>query len=227
MRINLLRKIIKACLPYGIVMLYKKRYRKFPGSKAYWEKRYADGGNSGSGSYNRLSDFKAETINNFVKKNNIQTVIEFGCGDGNQLSQALYPKYTGFDVSETAVKLCKKRFKNDITKDFFLMNEYTSAHRAELVLSLDVIYHLVEDKIFEEYIDLLFQASTKFVIIYAYDFDGETEYHVRPRKFTEYIEGKIKDWGFLEHIPNKYPYDKMRPNETSWSDFYIYKKFSA
>jgi cyclopropane fatty-acyl-phospholipid synthase-like methyltransferase len=212
---GLLKKIIKACLPYGIVILYSKS-REFPGSRAYWEKRYADGGNSGAGSYNRFANFKAEIINNFVKNNNIQTVIEFGCGDGNQLSLARYPKYTGFDVSKTAVKLCKNRFKSDITKDFLLLNEYTNAYRAELVLSLDVIYHLVEDKIFEEHIYLLFQTSTRFVIIYAYDFDGKQENHERPRKFTKYIEEKVKGWNILEHIPNKYP--------STRTDFYIYAK---
>jgi hypothetical protein len=39
---------------------WQRRHRKFSGSKAYWENRYADGGNSGAGSYNRLADFKAE-----------------------------------------------------------------------------------------------------------------------------------------------------------------------
>jgi hypothetical protein len=219
--IPLLKKIIKACLPYGIVMLIIKQ-RNFPGSKAYWERRYANGGNSGAGSYNRLADFKAEILNNFVKDNNIHTVIEFGCGDGNQLSLARYPRYTGFDVSETAVTLCKSRFKSDAAKSFFLLSEYTDAHKAELVLSLDVLYHLVEDTIFEDYMERLFRASTKFVIIYACDTDGQQNYHVRQRRFTEYIKKKIKGWRLLEHIPNRYPYDKNDPEHTSWSDFYIY-----
>ncbi|MDR0569556.1 MAG: class I SAM-dependent methyltransferase [Spirochaetaceae bacterium] len=121
MMFKLIKKIIKACLPYGIVMLVMKQ-RNFPGSKAYWERRYAEGGNSGAGSYNRLAAFKAEMLNAFVRDNNIQTVMEFGCGDGNQLSLARYPRYTGFDVSETAVKLCKNRFKGDATKTFYLLN---------------------------------------------------------------------------------------------------------
>jgi SAM-dependent methyltransferase len=203
--------------------MYIRRHQIFSSSK-YWENRYADGGNSGAGSYNRLAGFKAKIINSFVKNNNIQTVIEFGCGDGNQLSLAQYPKYTGFDVSETAIKLCKKSFKSDNTKTFFLLNEYNSIHRSELVLSLDVIYHLIEDIVFEKYIECLFQTSTKFVIIYAYDFEGETNYHVKPRKFTKHIEERIKGWNLLEHIPNKYSYDKNDLENTSWSDFYIYSK---
>jgi len=218
-----IKKIIKACLPYGIVILYNKRKRIFLGSKEYWEKRYADGGNSGAGSYNKLTDFKAEVINNFVENNNIQTVIEFGCGDGNQLSLSNYQNYCGFDVSETAIILCKNRFEKDITKAFCLLESYTSNCKAELVLSLDVIYHLIEDVIFEEYIDRLFESSTKFVIIYACNFDGKCNYHVKTRKFTAYIEKKYKRWNLIEHIPNKFPYNKNDPHNTSWSDFYIYK----
>src|SRR5690348_11631317 len=58
---------------------------KFAGSSIYWEQRYLAGGTSGAGSFGRLAQFKAETINAFASRANIQTVIEFGCGDGRQL----------------------------------------------------------------------------------------------------------------------------------------------
>ena len=59
----------------------------------YWENRYKNKGNSGSGSRNKLQEFKSSIINEFIKTNNIQTVIEFGCGDGYQLKQLSIPKY--------------------------------------------------------------------------------------------------------------------------------------
>jgi cyclopropane fatty-acyl-phospholipid synthase-like methyltransferase len=222
---RIIKKIIKACLPYGIVMLIKSK-QQFPGTISYWEKRYAKGGTSGAGSYNALANFKAEVINEFIKSNKIQTIIEFGCGDGNQLSLAEYPNYTGFDVSRTAIQLCKKRFKNDTSKNFFLITEYHESHKAELVLSLDVIYHLIEDNVFKDYITHLFRASTNYVIIYACNFDGEIDHHERPRKFTKYIEEEICNWKMIEHRPNKYPYDKNDPNNTSRSDFFIYAKIT-
>ena len=88
----------------------------FPGSLNYWESRYRDGGTSGSGSFGRLAEFKANVINSFVQNNNIGSVIEFGCGDGNQLSLASYPSYIGLDTSHKAIELCKKRFKEDKSK---------------------------------------------------------------------------------------------------------------
>jgi len=218
------KKSIKAVLPHGIVVLTERyKAKHFPGSAAYWEKRYSEGGNSGAGSYNRLAEFKASIINNFISEQNIDTVIEFGCGDGNQLSLAKYPRYIGFDVSKTAVIMCKKHFVKDNTKQFYLLSDYKN-QKAEIVLSLDVIYHLIEDSIYIEYMNRLFAASTRYVVIYACDDDGTAQYHVHLRKFTKYIKENITGWRLLKRIPNQYPYDANDPDNTSWSDFYIYEK---
>lgn len=45
-------------------------------------------------------------------------MIEFGCGDGNQLSLLQVPGYTGVDVSRSAVEKCRSKFKDDSTKKF-------------------------------------------------------------------------------------------------------------
>lgn len=82
----------------------------FQNSAQYWQDRYKLGGTSGAGSYGRLAQFKADFLNNFVRENAIQTVVEYGCGDGAQLSLAQYPSYTGFDVSSLAVENCRRRF---------------------------------------------------------------------------------------------------------------------
>lgn len=196
-------------------------------SSDYWEQRYLSGDNSGIGSYGRLAQFKAATINQFVKKNKIKTVIEWGCGDGNQLTLANYPLYTGFDVSKEAVRICTERFKGDLSKKFFYCGSpnFTTSEKAELVLSLDVIYHLIEDDVFSNYMKQLFDSSLKYVCIYSCnDEEGSFGQHVKHRKFTNWIDQNIaSNWTLIEHIPNQYPYN---PNEeeTSWSDFFFYLK---
>jgi hypothetical protein len=70
---------------------------------------------------------------------------------------------------------------------------------ADLALSLDVIYHLTEDAVFETYMAHLFAAGTRFVIIYATN--GEqagTAPHVRHRHFTPWVEAWRPDWRLLE-----------------------------
>lgn len=198
--------------------------KPFPGSAAFWESRYRAGGHSGIGSYGFFAEFKAEVLNKFVEKQNVHSVIEFGCGDGHQLTLAKYPKYLGFDVSTTAISLCRGRFVSDQSKVFRTMKEY-EGEEAELTLSLDVIYHLIEDEVFNEYMRILFEASNCYVIIYSSDSENCSTLgtHVRHRKFTRWIESNLSNWKLMEHISNRYPY---RGNylKGSFADFFIYEK---
>jgi cyclopropane fatty-acyl-phospholipid synthase-like methyltransferase len=195
----------------------------FPGSSAYWEGRYVNGGNSGVGSYGKFAEFKAEVINAFVAKNDIQSVIEFGCGDGSQLKLARYPRYAGFDVSESAIKKCKETFSSDPTKTFDLVDRY-GGQAADLAMSLDVIYHLVEDDVFEKYMRTLFDAGDRFVIIYSSDVDySQPEKHVKHRKFSRWVQQFHPDFRLREHILNRYPF-RGDATEGSFADFFIYER---
>jgi SAM-dependent methyltransferase len=159
----------------------------FPGSRQYWIERYEGGRTSGAGSYNELAQFKAEIINGFVAKHGVGSVIEFGCGDGNQLGLADYPVYTGLDISPRAVEMCRNIFANDANKHFLLMEEY-QGQTARLALSLDVIYHLVEGNVFESHMRTLFGAGESFVIIYSSNSAMREERqarHIRHRVFTD------------------------------------------
>jgi hypothetical protein len=192
-------------------------------SAEYWEKRYSTGGDSGAGSYTFLAEFKADVLNKFVSTHHVQTVIEFGCGDGNQLTLANYPSYLGFDVSATALSQCRKRFPSDPQKSFRLMSEF-AGETADLALSLDVIYHLVEDAVFAQYMQTLFQSANRYVIIYASDTDDNRGYegtHVKHRKFTQWIQQNAPAWKLLEHLPNRYPYTGEY-RKGSFADFFIY-----
>ena len=181
-------------------------------------------------SYGRLSEFKAEVINNFVSKHGVESVIEFGCGDGNQLKLAKYPAYAGLDVSEKAVSLCKEKFNNDISKNFFLydpslFDDTAKEHKADLALSLDVVYHLVEDEIYLTYLNHLFKSAKRYVILYTSDRDepgGFYERHVRHRNITKNIAEQFPTWTLRQKIKNKYPPEEDS-GETSFSDFFIYE----
>lgn len=91
--------------------------------------------------------------------------------------------------------------------------------KAELALSLDVIYHLVEDHIFELYMKHLFASAQKFVIIYSDDVDEPQRFHEKHRCFTKWIRVNLPEWKLLKKIKNKYP-------EESRADFFIYYKSS-
>jgi len=201
----------------------------FPGSDTYWKKRYEKGGNSGSGSYNRLAEFKARVINAFVEEKKIQTVIEFGCGDGNQLSLANYLDYIGLDVSEVAIQICNEKFKADKTKRFFIypsddFKNNPEKYHCDLSLSLDVIFHLIEDDVFEKHMYHLFQSAKKYVIIYSSNIDRQQTYHERDREILTWINRNIQGWKFVKKIDNDYKFDSSNPEETSKCDFFFFEK---
>lgn len=173
-----------------------------------------------------LAEFKARTINDFVTEQSIQSVLEFGCGDGNQLTLANYPQYCGLDVSDTAIAACRERFSHDASKRFELLKEY-SDETAELVLSLDVIYHLVEDRIYEAHMRNIFSAATRFVIIYSSNSshveDDKASPHVQHRHFTPWVDQHAADWKIMKHLPNKYPF-QGDPRTGSFADFFFFER---
>lgn len=176
---------------------------RFRGSGDYWEDRYRRGENSGAGSYGEEAEYKAGFLNQFVREHEVETVIEWGCGDGNQLGLAEYPSYIGIDVAPSAIRLCIERFGGDDTKSFYALQQPTADHarlfRADLALSLDVIYHLVEDEVFDTYMRNLFASADRFVIVYASNRDPApgAAPHVRHRRFLEWVDVNAPDWRLL------------------------------
>lgn len=223
-----MKKLIKSIPFFGpmVVAIKRKLFPhedRFCGSERYWKGRYQTGGTSGDGSHGRLAEFKAEVLNAFVETHEVSSVMEFGCGDGNQLRLATYPSYLGFDISQKAIELCCNLFADDSTKSFKLANDY-DGEKAELTLSLDVIYHLIEDEVFDRYMERLFDSSTKFVAIYSSNSDRQQPDqppHVRHRCFTDWIAKNEADWKLVVHIPNRYPFSGDN-RSGSHADFHIY-----
>lgn len=195
----------------------------FKSSSTYWERRYTSGGNSGAGSYGRLAQFKANFLNEFADQHHIASVIEYGCGDGAQLKLARYASYMGVDVSAKAVEICRNLFADDASKQFLQLDDIMPDFVADLSLSLDVIYHLVEDSVFDAYMRRLFESARLFVIVYASNTDHSClAKHVKHRKFTSWVEQNKPEWQLQFTFKNCYPYDPGDPKQTSFADFYVF-----
>ena len=199
-------------------------------SKNYWENRYKQGGNSGAGSYNKFAEFKAEVLNSAIAEYGINQVIEFGCGDGNQLTMLRIPSYIGLDVSETILKHCIDKFNNDKSKSFFIYsnNTFIDNHhifQSDAAFSIDVIFHLVENDVYEKYLSDLFTSASKLVVIYGADLDHpQVTSHEVYRKFTGHIAKNFPDWKMEKIIKNKYPSKDYNDTEGSLADFYFFTK---
>lgn len=207
--------------------LFAKNRIVFHRSGQYWEDQYRFGGISESGSYGRPAQLKADILNEFVLENSIDTIVKFGCDDGAQLTQAKYPSYVGFDFAPASINLCRERFIENSAFSFHMVGSeaFEYLKPVDLALSLGIIYHLIEDDVFESYMKKLFGSASRLVIIYAYDFDKEyTGKHEKGRKFTNLILDSAPNWKLIKKIPNNYPYDLSNPNDSSLSKFFVYKK---
>jgi len=191
-------------------------------SAEYWDARYSGGGTSGAGSYGRLAAYKAAFINGIIEINHIQHVADFGCGDGHLLSMLRPVAYTGLDVSPTALAQCAIQFPGYV---FMPFSRASDLQASDLCLSIDVIYHLIEDHVFAAYMEAVFSRATRLVLIYASDVDLDWPApHVRHRHFTKHVATHFPEWRLCAHLPSPYPFDPSAPDETSFSDFFVYAR---
>lgn len=198
-------------------------------SERYWDDRYQTGGNSGSGSYGRLAVYKANQVNEIVHRFKVKEVIELGCGDGNQLSLFSIRKYIGLDVSPLVVERCRALYSKGGKRDFRTMQAFGFAEdQCDMSMSLDVIYHLVEDSVFETYLQRLFRISRRLVLIYASDgTETADSSHVRHRKYSDWVARNQPDWEIVNTYPQPFPKtETSNPRHTTFAFFRLYRKIN-
>jgi hypothetical protein len=134
--------------------------------KTYWEKRYADGKNSGSGSYGENATFKANIINRIIKEYECKDMVEFGCGDGNQMSLLTRIPYIGYDISKTIIQKNQIKYKTTPNVKFMDMDmcgNYSLS--ADLSICVDVLFHLTIEDDWYKLIDHVCVAAKKVIVI--------------------------------------------------------------
>ena len=159
----------------------------------YWNERYRSGKGSGQGSLGPAGLWKAKHVNELV----VGSVLDLGCGDGQQAALFSFDDYLGVDASREALKLAAG---NCPTREFRLLEGVVEPRDTHL--SLDVIYHLVNDKDYNAYMSMLFAAKQR-VIVYSSDFNQYGAKHVRHRRFSDDIP---KGWQEAEHTFGPWSY---------------------
>ena len=187
--------------------LYKKIIRelfrnkitkRFINSAQYWEDRYYYGGNSGRGSYYKNALEKADYLNAKIDQFGIDTIVDIGCGDGNNLKLFKIQNYYGFDVSKTIILQNKREFKNDHSKQFSIIDKNFEEDLSNIknqknvekivCVSFDVIGHLVEDNIYENHLRSFDLVNPDYLIISNFDVDQEYDLsipHIKARNYSK------------------------------------------
>jgi len=183
--------------------------------KKYWNDRYISGGNSGDGSYGEQAIIKANYVNNIIDKYNIHSVVDMGVGDGNQLDLLNINNYIGYDISDVIINRLKLKYNNDNTKTFKHVSEYTNMN-TDLMLSMEVIFHLIDDDMYDDYMTMMFNSDSKYILIFTMDSDSSyinNAKHVKIRNILEWINNNTNEWDLID---KKFGF--------SISYFYLYKK---
>lgn len=184
------RKIIRELFPFY--------FKKFKNTHDYWDKRYKYGGNSGGGSYGQSALNKASYLNRIMKKYELTAIIELGSGDGNNALLYDAGKYFGFDISPHSIALARDNCKDKVGYKFFQIDdgfsETITAIKSEnkdekfIIISFDVIFHLIEQDTYESYLNSLDLCADNFILVLATDFDGATTVdHVVNRHYSKYL----------------------------------------
>ena len=95
-------------------------------TKIYQEERWGKGKGSGSGSRPKFNKDYISFLENFLKDNNIKSVIDYGCGDW-QFSQYVdwgNIDYLGLDIVDSVIDNNKKQFP----KYSFISDTDTDTH---------------------------------------------------------------------------------------------------
>lgn len=157
----------------------------------YWQHRYRrTGKGSGKGSTGPLLAWKADRINRAVQDLGVTSVLDIGCGDGQLASRLRVPDYLGVDLAPAAVGMARRAAR---PKKFQKLDE--TVEPRDLHLSVDVMFHLVDDADYRSHLDLLFSAH-RYVIVHATDFDAPGRPHVLHRHWTDDVPD---GWTQIDH----------------------------
>ncbi|MDK8192832.1 class I SAM-dependent methyltransferase [Paenibacillus sp. UMB7766-LJ446] len=190
--------------------------------KGYWEQTYSSGETSGRGSYGVLAEFKAEVVNGLIQREGISSVIEFGCGDGNQLQYMNYEMYLGVDVAGSSVRLCASKFASDTSKSFMLYTPGLWINRgflqADLTVCLDVLYHITDETDFRNTLYDILHASSELVVLYTRlkENGNPGVSTIQDRNIFDYLFD-YPEFKVQEIIPQRYP-------DQSSADFVILRR---
>lgn len=146
--------------------------------REYWNNRYADGGNSGYGSYGEQLEKKLKWLSGL----DVESITEIGCGDfhfGSELLK-IYPnaKYNGCDISEVILKKNRELYPQH---NFYPAGGYNPP--ADLLLCIDVLFHITYADEYANMLDTLEKTWTKYLAVTGYERDESLGNHVRIRPF--------------------------------------------
>lgn len=168
----------------------------------YWDGRYTAGKRgSGEGSRGAAARRKAAFVNRLTDRYRVNRIIDWGCGDGEIAARLKVRRYVGLDVSAAALALCRQSVL--LPRCSWILINGTRYPEglppAGLALSLDVIFHLTDQRLYRAHLRHLFR-SAPLVCIHSSNFDEAGGAHVLHREFLPDVP---RGWRCVHEGPDR------------------------
>lgn len=170
--------------------------------RKFWNKKYGEGGISGRGSIGRYRNWKWNQIQ-LTCGLEISSLIDVGCGDlsfwkhpiANKILKGKGFKYTGIDISDIIIKR-NRSFAPKL--EFICAPAHTPQPglRADVVLVLDLLFHIMDDGEYEQLIETLCEYTNKELVIYTW----KKNPFLLQNTDTDGVSQKYRPLGDVRHI---------------------------
>lgn len=189
----------------------------------YWEKHYRQGGISGKGSIGKHRDWKWQTINKYIPE--INSLVDVGCGDLSFQEGHDYEKYIGIDISQTCIKLNKKmkphwKFRQSSA------DKYLKGVKGDVVFCHDLLFHILDEKIYTGILDNLMEYSDKYISIFTWHETPLKKFGII-KKDTDDIYQKYRDFSSYKYRFTKNNFDLICEEKSTvnkYGTLYIFEK---
>ncbi|MBU3014061.1 sulfotransferase domain-containing protein [Poseidonibacter lekithochrous] len=189
---------------------------------------------SGPGSYINNTKEVSEFILQIVKKYNIKSLLDLGCGDWNWFSILIDQirkekgfedfNYIGWDSHPKLIDELNKKYGNKNTT-FQLKDIVTEEYpKVDLIICRDVLFHM-KPSIITEVLDKIYSADSKYFLTTTYDIDkNHDEENIKKNN-------NIPNWYFhlinLDISPYDLSKDKLEQREEINCKHDKYNRFSV
>jgi len=145
----------------------------------YWTVCYRIGIGAGPGSAGALLKFKINYLNTIFGKYNINSIFDFGCGNGVVSAKLNCQSYFGVDICPLAIEnfrlsIKKQNFQaeigqfEDYSKEIIISKLKT---KPDCCICLDVLYHISDFECLKKTLQNIFNCGAKFIVLYTIPWD--------------------------------------------------------
>lgn len=150
----------------------------------YWDDRWVNGPEC-PGSVGDQAMSKAAWLNSVIYDLDVRSLVDWGCGDGSQAALVNVGMYVGVEVAPSAWEAASVALATRDNCCIVLAPPGQSITiRADMAVSMDVVFHLTADHEYEEWLARVFGSATKFVAVHGTDYESVPNGHMRHHEVT-------------------------------------------